>query len=69
MKPISYKEFIRRLNNFGFNGPFPGGKHQYMIKGNIRLTIPNPHRKEISVDILIRLLRQAGILKEEWESH
>ncbi|OGU13807.1 MAG: hypothetical protein A2X61_14115 [Ignavibacteria bacterium GWB2_35_12] len=69
MKPISYKEFIRRLNNFGFNGPFPGGKHQYMIKGNIRLTIPNPHRKEISVDLLIRLLRQAGILKEEWESH
>lgn len=66
MKPISYKEFISKLRNFGFDGPFPGGKHQYMIKGNIRLTIPNPHRKEISVDLLIRLLRQAGISKEEW---
>ncbi|TAL67281.1 MAG: type II toxin-antitoxin system HicA family toxin [Bacteroidetes bacterium] len=66
MKPISYKEFLRKLKNFGFEGPFPGGKHQYMIKGNIRLTIPNPHRKEISVDLLIRLLRQAGISKEEW---
>ncbi|MBI5325706.1 MAG: type II toxin-antitoxin system HicA family toxin [Ignavibacteriae bacterium] len=66
MKPISYKEFLRKLKNFGFDGPFPGGKHQYMIKGKIRLTIPNPHRKEISVDLLIRLLKQTGISKEDW---
>ncbi len=38
----------------------------YMVKGDIRLTIPNPHNKEIGVDLLIRILRQAGITREEW---
>ncbi len=66
MKPISYKDFVKKIKQFGFDGPFPWGKHQYMIKGNIRLTLPNPHRKEIGVDLLIRILRQAGISKEEW---
>jgi hypothetical protein len=37
-----------------------------MVKGDLVLTIPNPHRKEISVDLLVRILRQANIEKEEW---
>jgi len=37
-----------------------------MIKGDLRLTVPNPHRKEIGVDLLMRILKQAGITKEEW---
>jgi hypothetical protein len=37
-----------------------------MIKGNLRLTIPNPHREKIGIDLLMRILRQAGIRKEEW---
>lgn len=37
-----------------------------MIKGVLRLTVPNPHRKEISVDLLMKLLKQADITKEEW---
>ena len=37
-----------------------------MIKGNLVLTIPNPHKKEIGVDLLQRILKQAGISREEW---
>jgi hypothetical protein len=37
-----------------------------MVKGELVLTIPNPHKKEISVDLLARILRQADIEKEEW---
>ncbi len=37
-----------------------------MIKGDLVLTIPNPHRKEISVDLLTRILKQAGIARDEW---
>jgi hypothetical protein len=37
-----------------------------MIKGDLVLTILNPHKKEISLDLLIRILRQANIEKEEW---
>lgn len=37
-----------------------------MVKENLVLTIPNPHRKEIGVDLLVRILKQAGISREEW---
>jgi hypothetical protein len=37
-----------------------------MIKDNLVLTIPNPHRGDISIDLLARILKQAGITREEW---
>jgi plasmid maintenance system antidote protein VapI len=39
-----------------------------MIKGDIVLTIPNPHKSEISPDLIVRIIRQAGISREEWTS-
>ena len=64
--PVSWNELVRRLHHFGYEGPYRGGKHPYMIKGDIVLTIPNPHRREISVGLLSRLLRQAGIPRKQW---
>lgn len=66
LRPVSHNELVRGLKTFGFEGPFGGGKHFYMLKGNLRLTIPNPHRQEIGIDLLMRILRQAGIAKEAW---
>lgn len=66
LKPLSNTNLIRRLKKFGFDGPYSGGKHLFMVKGNLRLTVPNPHKKEISVDLLQRILKQAGITREEW---
>ncbi|MBP8708382.1 MAG: type II toxin-antitoxin system HicA family toxin [Caldisericia bacterium] len=57
LKPISHKKFIMKLKKFGFTGPYEGGKHLYMLKSDIRLTIPNPHkRKDIGVDLLSKIL-------------
>jgi len=39
-----------------------------MIRGDLVLTVPNPHNKEIGVDLLMRILKQAGISREEWIS-
>jgi len=64
--PISWPHFVLKLKKFGFEGPYRGGKHPYMVKRNLVLTIPNPHKKEISADLLTRILRQANISKEEW---
>jgi hypothetical protein len=51
----------------GFDGPFPGSKHDVMARGDDSVIIPNSHRGEdISVDLLIKVLRQAGISREEW---
>ncbi|MBI2967134.1 MAG: type II toxin-antitoxin system HicA family toxin [Bacteroidetes bacterium] len=64
--PVSQKELVKRLRELGFEGPYFGGKHPYLVKGNLVLTIPNPHKKEISVPLLSRILRQANISKSEW---
>ena len=66
LHPVSHREFVARLKKFGFSGPFVGGKHLYMIKGEQRLAIPNPHRREIGIALLIRILRQAGIDRNAW---
>ena len=65
--PIGREELIFYLKRLGFEGPYSGGKHQFMVRGRSRLTIPNPHRKEIGIPLLSRILRQAGIDKGEWE--
>ena len=66
LTPISWNDLVKRLRHFGFQGPYQGGRHPYMLKGNLVLTIPNPHRGEIGVDLLVRILRQAGISREAW---
>lgn len=66
LSPVSWADLVRRLRKLGFDGPYQGGKHPYMIKGNLVLTIPNPHRREIGVALLSRILRRAGITKEKW---
>jgi len=66
LKPVSLRVFIARMRKFGFDGPYQEGKHPYMIKGSITLTVPNPHDTDISTDLLVRLLHQAGITRAQW---
>ncbi len=68
LKPITRKKLISYLQKIGFEGPYSGGKHQYMIKKDFRLTLPNPHEQDISPSLLARILRQAKISREEWEN-
>ena len=64
---IKRRDLIRALRQLGFNGPFPGGSHQYMSKGQHKVRIPNPHRGDISKGLLATVLLEAGISREEWE--
>ena len=66
-KPIKRKDLIKALKGAGFEGPFVGGKHEFLIKGELRLILPNPHQSEISKDLLARILHQANLTREEWE--
>jgi predicted RNA binding protein YcfA (HicA-like mRNA interferase family) len=66
LNPVSRRELVRRLKALGFEGPFPGGKHQWMRRGGLRLTIPNPHGGPIDPGLIRRILYQAGIRLEEW---
>ena len=65
--PIKRAELIRYLQILGFEGPYSGGKHQFMLKGKIRLRLPNPHRTDVGRELLSRILKQAGVDKDSWE--
>jgi predicted RNA binding protein YcfA (HicA-like mRNA interferase family) len=65
--PIRRKDLTRNLKRLGFEGPYSGGKHQFMVLGDITIRIPNPHQNDIGKELLGRILRQAGITKDDWE--
>ncbi len=69
--PCKRREFIRRLRKLGFDGPFSGTRHQFVVYRQHRLAIPsNP---EYSVAQLRMMLAEAReilgreITIEEWD--
>ena len=67
LAPISRRELIRRLRNLGWSGPYAGGRHQHMVKGDVQLTIPNPHGGgEIGINLLKIVLDEARLSREDW---
>ncbi|MEO7319382.1 MAG: type II toxin-antitoxin system HicA family toxin [Chthoniobacteraceae bacterium] len=66
-KPISRRELIRKLREFGWSGPFPGKRHQFMSKSGRRISIPNPHRGDIDWSLTKQLIQQAGIDIKDWD--
>jgi len=68
--PTKRREFIRKLRALGFVGPYRGTRHEFLVFGERRQTIPsNP---DYSVPQLRMLLRQAETIldrkvsAEEW---
>lgn len=57
---------ITRLRELGFQGPYAGDRHPQMRRDDITVIIPNLHEGDISVGLLRRFLRQAGISRKEW---
>jgi predicted RNA binding protein YcfA (HicA-like mRNA interferase family) len=66
--PIKRNDLIYYLKRLDFEGPYSGGKHQFMIKGDITLHIPNPHQGDIGRELLGRILKQANISREDWKN-
>ena len=58
--PCKRQDFIRRLRRLGFEGVFSGAKHQFMIIGQNRLTVPS--NAEYSVPQLRMMLREVGAM-------
>ncbi len=65
--PIKRGELIKYLRALGFEGPYYGRKHQFMVRGEVTLRIPNPHQRDIGKELLSRILRQAKISLDTWE--
>jgi hypothetical protein len=68
--PVSRRALIDGFRKLGFTGPLTGtGSHpEYMTRGTQKIKMPNPHRGDIGIGLLSRILGHAGISKDEWES-
>ena len=66
--PVSRRDLIRYLRACGYQGPYSGGKHQFMTRGELMVRIPNPHQGEVGRSLLSVILREAEISREKWES-
>ena len=64
--PVTRRDLIRGLRSLGFEGPFSGGRHQFMIRRDVVVTVPNPLGKDIGIESLARVLRQAGVTRADW---
>jgi hypothetical protein len=63
-KPCKRRDFIRRLRELGFDGPYSGTRHQFMIYGQNRMAIPS--NAEYSVPQLRMMIREVeGILNRD----
>ena len=65
---VKRKDLIACLRLLGFTGPYAGAKHQFMQRPGKRIRIPNPHQSDIGKSLLTRILREAGISREQWEN-
>jgi len=61
LKNISWRKLVGKFRDLGFDGPYSGGRHLFMVKDKLKVRIPNPHGKDISKYLLTEILRQADI--------
>ncbi len=70
--PCKRRLFLQRLRRLGFEGPYSGARHQFLLFGQHRLAIPS--NLEYSVPQLRMMLRELEtilgreITAEEWNA-
>lgn len=69
--PCKRREFIRKVRQLGFEGPRPGTRHDFIIFGGYRLSIPSSD--EYSVRQMAQMLREIEeamgrtVTRDEWD--
>lgn len=67
IKPIHRKILIQKFIKLGFSGPYTASRYQFFInKGRKKIFIPNPHKKDIGIPILMAIIKQIGIDKDKF---
>ena len=51
-RPVKRGELVAALRRAGFAGPYSGGRHEFMQKGDLVLAIQNPHGGDIGLTLL-----------------
>lgn len=70
--PCKRRDFIRKIRELGFEGPFSGTRHQFMVWQQQRLAIPSnseysvPQLKMMLIEITEIIGREISV--EEWQN-
>lgn len=56
---VKREELIQYLKERDFRGPYACGGHEFMIKGEVKLVLPNLYEGPISQDLLARIVPPA----------
>lgn len=71
-QPCKRRDFIKRLQQLGFDGPYSGTRHQFMVYENHRLAIPS--NSEYSIPQLRTMLNEIeaildrSVTADQWNS-
>ncbi|MDP2951066.1 MAG: type II toxin-antitoxin system HicA family toxin [bacterium] len=66
-KNIAWRKLVKNFKELGFTGPYAGGRHLFMKKGELKAHIPNKHEGDISAGLVCEILRQVGVKKKDWD--
>ena len=66
LSPLPRRILIKKLKNLGFSGPYPANRHEYMKRESEKIFIPNPHRKDIGLPIIKKIIQQLKISNQEF---
>jgi len=69
-KPCKRRDFIRRLKKLGFEGPYSGTRHQFMVYEQHRMAIPSNTEYSVpQVRFMIREIEEIigrVVTADEW---
>lgn len=68
MGPLSRRDLIKRFRALGWEGPRQGRRHAFMVSGDRKVRIPNPHESDISPALVAEIVKQAQIPRIEWDN-
>jgi len=68
LTPLKPGRVIKKLRKAGFEGPFGGGKHCFMRNPTTgkKISIPIHKGKDIPVDTIRAIIRQADLTVDKW---
>ena len=64
-KNIPWRKLVQNFRKLGFEGPYSGGRHQFMKKNSLKIHIPSKHKGDIGRGLVNEILRQGGIDEKE----
>ena len=68
LTPATRRDLVKRFWHLGWEGPRHGAKHDFMMKGRMKVRIPNEHTRDIGIGLLTTILKEADISRDEWFS-